>query len=962
MTEQTQQLVWSSQQVRSTFIDYFVKKCGHTFVPSSSVVPHEDPTLLFANAGMNQFKPIFLGQVDPKSEQAKLKRAVNSQKCIRAGGKHNDLDDVGKDTYHHTFFEMLGNWSFGDYFKEEAIGWAWELLTDVFKLDKSRIYVTYFGGDKASGLEPDLEAKAIWEKYLPSPRVLPFGMKENFWEMGDTGPCGPCSEIHYDKIGNRDAADLVNRDDPDVIEIWNNVFIQFNREADRSLKSLPAKHVDTGMGMERLTSIIQGVGNNYDTDLFQYLFAAIQEVTKHPRPYTRLVGKEDKDNVDMAYRVIADHIRTLTFAINDGAMPSNDGRGSVLRRILRRAVRYGKQILGAPQGFFSQLCQKVVDKMSDAFPELKKNPQHIINVLRSEEEMFNRTLDKGLIKFERMLKKTVGDTMSAENVYKLYTTYGFPVDLTKLMAEEKGLKVDEKGFEALMVIAGGLSRPKGKKEGKSQIVLGADAVDTLRTKRDVTATDDASKYQDDVIEAKVKAIFDGKEFLDAAQDASSVVGVVFDRTNFYAEQGGQIHDTGSVFVNKNEQPSFHVENVQSYGGYVLHVGRANANAPTLKVGDSIVLHVDHHRRSPVKSNHTSTHMVNFALRKVLGEGVDQRGSLVDHLRFRFDFSHGKALTQEQLEQTDRIVSDMIAQQLQVHAKEVSLGLAKNIKGLRAVFGEVYPDPVRVVVIGKTVDEILANPGSDEWTSLSIEFCGGTHLTNTSQADFFHIVQEEPLAAGIRRVVAVTGPAARQAREDSDLLMKRFDDALRLEGADLVREVSELTQQLDKATVPASRRIVLRGKLDQLQDKLKAAGKAGKSSSVEQAQRYVEGALEQIIKNVEAFHIGVIEGGLDNAALTTAIKAIVDKAPHAPAVLLISPNEQKKSVAIVAQVRPGSDAASKGVKANEWATKAAVACGGKGGGKADVAQGAGKDVSLVPDAIREAESYVKSLLR
>eukprot|EP01112_Ceratiomyxa_fruticulosa_P000131 TRINITY_DN1014_c0_g1_i1.p1 TRINITY_DN1014_c0_g1~~TRINITY_DN1014_c0_g1_i1.p1 ORF type:complete len:964 (-),score=273.64 TRINITY_DN1014_c0_g1_i1:91-2982(-) len=963
MQEQTL-VQWDSKAVRSTFISFFVDKYQHTFIPSSSVVPHEDPTLLFANAGMNQFKPIFLGQVDPKSEQAKLKRVANSQKCIRAGGKHNDLDDVGKDTYHHTFFEMLGNWSFGDYFKEEAISWAWELLTEVYKLDKERLYVTYFGGNKDYGLEPDLEAKAIWERYLPPSRVLPFGMKENFWEMGDTGPCGPCSEIHFDKIGGRDAASLVNMDDPDVIEIWNNVFIQFNREPDKSLKVLPAKHVDTGMGLERLTSIIQGVRNNYDTDLFVYLFDEIQKVTGHPVPYRGLVGKDDVGNVDMAYRVIADHIRTLTFAISDGATPGNEGRSYVLRRILRRAIRYGKQILGAPQGFFSQLAIKVVDKMSVAFPELNNNPQHVVNILKSEEELFNRTLDNGLTKFARVLKKTPGNVIAAKRVFKLYTTFGFPIDLTKLMAEEKGKTVDEKGFNELMELAKVESQQRMKKDGKSSLFLDADAVATLKTKLDVTPTEDASKYEDNVVESKLKAIWNGKTYVQSLDKFTDkdLIGLVFDKTNFYAEQGGQIYDTGFALLQGHSDPSFHIEEVQSFGGFVLHMGRiASPHATSLKVGDPVILHVDHARRSPIKSNHTSTHMVNFALRKVLGEGVDQRGSLVDHVKFRFDFSHGKALSAEQLEKVDQIVGDMIAKELHVHAKEVSLALAKKIRGLRAVFGEVYPDPVRVVSIGRSVDELLENPNNDEWSNLSIEFCGGTHLSNTSQADFFHIIQEEALSAGVRRITAVTGQAARDSRRDSLALKERVAKAHSLSGPALTKETTEIVQQLDKAVIPAADRIYLRGQIEALHEKVRSHAKAGKANQNEEAQKYADTVLQDLAKSVSLYHIGVLPS-FDNPALVLAAKAIIEGAPSNPAVLFISPNEEKKVINIVAQVKPGSEAALKGIKANEWTNVTAQSCGGKGGGKPDVGNGAGKDLSKVNDAITAAENYVKSILK
>ncbi|KAK1280721.1 Alanine--tRNA ligase [Acorus gramineus] len=449
-----QALEWPASRVRETFMGFFEGK-DHVKWVSSPVVPHDDPTLLFANAGMNQFKPIFLGTASPTSPLGRLVRACNTQKCIRAGGKHNDLDDVGKDTYHHTFFEMLGNWSFGDYFKREAISWAWELLTQVYKLPSERIYATYFGGDEKSGLAADEDARNMWLSFLPPERILPFGCKDNFWEMGDTGPCGPCTEIHFDRIGNRDAASLVNNDDPTCIEIWNLVFIQFNREADGSLKPLPAKHVDTGLGFERLTSILQNKMSNYDTDVFLPIFDAIQKATG-ARPYAGRVGKDDVDKCDMAYRVVADHIRTLSVAIADGSRPGNEGREYVLRRILRRAVRYGREVLKAQEGFFSGLVHTVVGVMGNTFPELKQHEQKIKDIIAEEEASFGRTLVEGIEKFKKAADDVQGNKLSGQaslfklDAFVLWDTYGFPMDLTQLMAEERGLEVDVEGFNIAM--------------------------------------------------------------------------------------------------------------------------------------------------------------------------------------------------------------------------------------------------------------------------------------------------------------------------------------------------------------------------------------------------------------------------------------------------------------------------------------------------------------------------------
>lgn len=943
----------TSQSIRQAFIDYFVHQ-NHTFVPSSPVVPHGDPTLLFANAGMNQFKPIFLGQVDPKSEQAKWRRAVNSQKCIRAGGKHNDLEDVGKDTYHHTFFEMLGNWSFGDYFKEEAIRWAWELLSEVYKLNKERIYVTYFGGDKKAGLEPDYEARDIWLKYLPTERVLPYGMKENFWEMGDTGPCGPCSEIHFDKIGGRDATTLVNADDPTVIEIWNNVFIQFNREPDGSLRVLPSKHVDTGMGLERLCSIIQGVGTNYDTDLFSPIFAAIKQVTGYPHPYGGRVGKDDVDNVDTAYRVIADHIRTLTFSINDGALPSNEGRGYVLRRILRRAVRYGKQILGAKTGFFHTLVNVVVEKLSPAFPELKKNPQHIIDVLRDEEEGFGKTLDKGLLKFDRILKKVIASgskVVHAADAWKLYNTYGFPVDLTRLMAAEKNISVDEIEFLRLKHEFEDASRPGIKKGGEVQIRLNDEGVACLK-KSGLHATDDLAKYAQSDLKATIKALWSGKELVHSFSTAEHDVAVILDKTNFYAEQGGQIFDTGAIAKGES---TFAVHDVQTFGGYVIHVVKL-AHGHTLTVGEEVTLKVDYHRRGPIKANHTSTHMLNYALRSVLGNGVDQKGSLVDNHHLRFDFSHGKPLTTQQIQSVDTIVSDLIIKELGVFAKEVPLADAKTINGLRAVFGEVYPDPVRVVSVGRSVEDLLSNPSSPEWNNLSIELCGGTHLGNTKEAVAFTILTEDTVGSGVRRLLAVTGEEARKAFAEGQRMQNLLDEAAKLQGDKLDAEVALLGGKLEKVVIPAVTRDHLHARLEKLRDIVKEAAKAKHSNQQKDAGKYVESVVAQLQAHPTPVMSGVIEAGTNNAAMSSAIKGIQDKCPGV-AVLLLSTDQKK--VSIVAQVPP--ELVAKGLKANEWAQAVAPVVSGKGGGKPEVAQAAGSDPSKVQDAVAAALLFGKQKL-
>ncbi len=950
-----EELVWPVSRVRSTFIDFFVQKKEHLFVASSPVVPHDDPTLLFANAGMNQFKPIFLGQVDPKSEQATWKSAANTQKCIRAGGKHNDLDDVGKDTYHHTFFEMLGNWSFGHYFKKEAISWAWELLTEVYKLDVKKIYVTYFGGNKEDGLEADLEARDIWLNYLPPERVLPFGKKENFWEMGKTGPCGPCSEIHYDRLDGRFSSNLVNADDPTLIEIWNLVFIQFNREEDGSLRSLPAKHVDTGMGLERITSILQGAMSNYDTDVFTPLFKRIQEVTG-ARPYTGKVGEEDTDHVDMAYRVVADHVRTLSFAINDGAIPGAVGRNYVVRRILRRAVRYGKQILGAKDGFFHQLVPEVVQLMGDAFPELKKNPQHIIATIKEEEVAFARTLDKGIRKFNKATEKLEsGSTIPGDVVFKLFDTYGFPVDLTVLMAEEKKLKVDQEGFKKLKKLARENSSGAAT-NAEAGLNLGTHAVAHLQS-IPVAPTDDSFKYQTELeIDATVKAIWTGKEFVDTTTDAT--VGLVLDRTVFYAEQGGQIFDLGSITV-VGKDAAQRVENVQVFGGYVVHMGSCKG---TIKVGDVVRLSVDVERRKPTMSNHTSTHLINFALRKALGDHIEQRGSLVLPEKLRFDFSHNKALTQAQLEEVQRIVAAQIEQDLSVYAKEVPLKQALAISGIRAVFGEVYPDPVRVVSVGPSVDELLAEPSAPRWREYAVELCGGTHIARSSQATAFVIVGEDALARGIRRITSLTGAPALEAIQRAQALRERIAQAKALSGEALTEQIKQLLEAINDATrpIPAAQQIELRNLVEDLRKAAFTGQKNAKTEQLEAAQQYAEQIMESLGSS-DQVHVGRLDVGSNVIALTNAIKAIRARHPQV-AVLLISSEivKGKPKVTVVTQVP--DEVASQGLKANEWAAAVAQLLGGKGGGKPTTAQGSGTAIERIPEALQLALSFAQPKLQ
>ncbi len=961
----------SSADIRRTFIEFFRARPGgaaggHTFVPSSPVVPLDDPTLLFTNAGMNQFKPIFLGTVDPATPLGRLRRAVNSQKCIRAGGKHNDLEDVGKDTYHHTFFEMLGNWSFGDYFKAESIRWGFELLTRVFGIPADRLYATYFQGEPNLGLAPDHEARDLWLGLLPKGHVLPGGMKDNFWEMGDTGPCGPCSEIHYDRIGGgdgRDAGALVNTGDPDVIEIWNHVFIQFNREGPASLKPLPARHVDTGMGLERLVSVLQNVRSNYDTDLFAPIFAAIERHTG-ARAYTGRLGAADEGNVDTAYRVVADHIRCLTFALTDGAVPSNEGRGYVLRRILRRAVRYGRQMLGARTGFFAGLVPVVVDKMGEAFPELRKDPERVARIIREEEESFGKTLDRGIRLFDEVAHGAIG----AADAFRLYDTFGFPIDLTVLMAQERGLTVDVAGFEKLMEEARERSRAGAREAGDREMALPADAVARLRHMQ-VGPTDDSDKFHGRTIAARVEAIWDGESFDEETRPERHLlrpIGLVLDRTNFYAEMGGQQCDHGVVRVaaerrsgrderagNAGAGGEFEVHSVRAFGGYVLHIGRRARGE--VRVGDRVELHVDQGRRQPIAANHTATHLLNLGLRKVLGDHVDQKGSMVGPDRFRFDFSNPGPASPAQLGRVEEIVRDQIARDLPVHADIAPLSLARSIAGLRAVFGEAYPDPVRVVSIGQPVPALLDNTANPAWKDYSIELCGGTHLASTGQAGEFAVVSEEAVAKGIRRVVAVTGVPARAALAAADQLGARIAAGARLDGEALAAEAAAIATEIDQVTLPVARKDELRHRLAELQERVKAARKAAAGARAGEAARLARAIADSALAANDPVVVATIDVGSDRAALEQATRTIRERCPRA-AVMLLSPDESDPGAPKVSIMASVPDALiQKGLKAGDWVREAAGILGGKGGGRPDSAQGGGTRVDKVREAIAAARA-------
>jgi alanyl-tRNA synthetase len=847
-----------------------------TTVPSSSVVPLSDPTLLFTNAGMNQYKAIFQGTIDPSSDFAQLKRAANSQKCIRAGGKHNDLDDVGKDSYHHTFFEMLGNWSFGDYFKTEAVGFTWELLTKVYGIDPKRLYVTYFEG--TDELEPDLEAKELWKSVgVPEDHILPGDMKDNFWEMGDQGPCGPCSEVHYDlrepvNGEYRNAASLVNMDDPEVIEIWNNVFMQYNREPDRSLRPLPNKHIDTGMGYERLVSVLQHKKSNYDTDVFTPLFKRIQEITG-AREYRGNFGDQDPDGIDTAYRVVADHVRMMSFAIADGGVPNNVGRGYVVRRVLRRGARYARKYFETEIGdFFSKIVPTLVDQMGDMFPEIKKKQQDIMEILDEEEKAFAKSLDRGEVIFEKYAQKAKvkgSDELPGDDVWRLYDTYGFPVDLTKLMAEERGLKIKDEEVEAAQERAREASKGD-KKAGAVVVKFDVHDLGALENMPEVPKTDDSAKFGRENITATIKAIYHNKKFLKSTKEVpeGEQFGVLLDKTNFYAEQGGQEFDTGKLLVDGEAEIS--IENVQVYAGYVLHTGYIKYG--DLSVGSEVIAEFDELRRHPIRNNHTGTHVLNYALREVLGNEVDQKGSLVAPEKLRFDFSHKAGLSDAELDKVEKISSEYIKQDSQVYAKEVPLASAKEIRGVRAVFGETYPDPVRVVSVGVPVEELLQDVKNEKWEKLSIEFCGGTHVLKTGEIKELVILEESGIAKGIRRIVAVTGQEAYNVQRIAREFQERVQSMGKMSfGPAKEAEAKKIGVDLNNLTISAIAKSKLREEFSKIQksilDEQKTAAKADNKRVLDEVTKFFEDDSKKfMVKKLEW-------SSTVNKAISEAIKTV-----------------------------------------------------------------------------------------
>ena len=740
----------TSQEIRQQFLDFFQSK-QHLIVPSAPMVIKNDPTLMFTNAGMNQFKEYFLGNGKPKN-----KRIADTQKCLRVSGKHNDLEEVGRDTYHHTMFEMLGNWSFGDYFKKEAITWAWELLTEVYKIPKNNLYVTVFEGSKEENVPFDQEAYNIWKELIPEERILLGNKKDNFWEMGDQGPCGPCTEIHVDirsdeeksKIAGRE---LVNNDHPQVIEIWNNVFMEFNRKADGSLEKLPSQHVDTGMGFERLCMVLQGVQSNYDTDVFTPLIRKIEDITGSKYTSGNNVSSE-QEKINIAIRVIADHIRAVSFAIADGQLPSNNGAGYVIRRILRRAIRYGFTFLNQKEPFIYKLVHTLANQMGKVFPELEKQQFLVENVIKEEEASFLRTLEQGLLMLDVMINSSQNKQLSGSKAFELYDTYGFPIDLTALILSEKGLTLNEKEFQENLLKQKERSRAAAQVKADDWVVLRDDEEEEFIGYDTLEAIVRLVKYR------KVESQKDGTFYQ-----------LVFNVTPFYPEGGGQVGDKGTL-LSANGEITYIID-TKKENNLIIHISETLPN----NLNDPFKAEVHPIGRSLTQANHSATHLLHQALREVLGTHVEQKGSRVDFKSLRFDFSHFAKLSDEEIKKIEKFVNERIAKniELQEH-RNIPVQQALDL-GAMALFGEKYGEKVRMIQFAD-----------------SKELCGGTHVKNTGEIWFFKIISEGAVAAGIRRIEAITKDAALEYFEEQENIVKEL--RLLLKNAQEPLKAVELLQE------------------------------------------------------------------------------------------------------------------------------------------------------------------------
>ena len=848
----------TSNEIRQQFLDFFRSK-DHRIVQSAPVVPFDDPTLLFTNAGMNQFKDVFLGQ-----GKRDYTRAADTQKCIRVSGKHNDLEEVGHDTYHHTFFEMLGNWSFGDYYKEEAIMWAWELLTEVWKLPKERLWATVYRTDD--------EALEIWKNKtdINPNHILKFDEKDNFWEMGDTGPCGPCSEIHINLSDNLEDASLVNAGDPRCIEIWNLVFIQYNRDEKGTLHELPAKHVDTGMGFERVCAVLQGKLSNYDSDVFTPLIDEISKISGIAY---------DKEEDKIAMRVIADHARTLTIAIADGAVPGNEGRSYVLRRILRRASRYGRK-LDLKEPFLFKLVNVISKTMGGIFPEIISNKENVQKIIKAEEESFNATLDRGIELFENIIAKEKSKIISGDDVFKLYDTFGFPIDLTAVMAKEKGFSIDETRFNELMKEQKDRAR-KATKDKIASVNLASSISDTSQ----IEATEFLGY---DTLESKAKVITSGENF------------VVLDKTPFYAESGGQIGDTGKIIFGDKE-----IEIIDTVKSNNIFVHQFDGDFK-LAQGTEVVAKVDSKRRWDVMRNHSATHFLHAALRTVLGNHVHQSGSYVGPDRLRFDFSHFQKLTESEISEIEAIVNEKLRENLELHHhKSIPFEEAKKM-GALMFFGDKYGDSVNVVQFG----------------DYTLEFCGGTHVKNSSQIGLFKIVSEASIASGIRRIEAVTGAGVQVYIDSQEEKSKKLEDK--------INDLTEEKKKLEKIIAEL-----------QLKEKL--------------------GGIDEILKSKETIKgIDIYKGKVDSSNMDE-LKSMGDELRNkinGGIGLMIAEVEDKVQMVCVVT---DDLIKEKKLSAGKIVGDVAKILGGGGGGKPHLATAGGKDSSKIDEALNQFSSIVEKQL-
>lgn len=873
-----------SQEIRQKFLSFFEER-KHLIVPSAPIVLKNDPTLMFNNSGMAQFKEYFLGNATPKS-----KRIADTQKCLRVSGKHNDLEEVGIDTYHHTMFEMLGNWSFGDYFKKEAINWAWELLTEVYKIPKDILYVTIFEGSKEENVPFDQEAYDIWKELIGEDRILLGNKKDNFWEMGDQGPCGPCSEIHVDIRSEEEKAkipgrDLVNADHPQVVEIWNNVFMEFNRKADGSLEKLPAQHVDTGMGFERLCMVLQGVQSNYDTDVFTPLIAKVSQLTG--AKYTVKANNEEEEKVNIAVRVVIDHVRAVAFAIADGQLPSNNGAGYVIRRILRRAIRYAFTFLDKKEPFIYELVEVLSEQMGDFFPEITAQKDLVKNVIKEEEASFLRTLEQGLHLLDNVIDETQGKVVSGTKAFELYDTFGFPIDLTALILRERGLELDEKGFEDAMAEQKNRSRVASEVSTDDWTILVGGNVETFVGYDQLENEVKITRYR------KIDSKKDGKLFQ-----------LVLDATPFYPEGGGQVGDRG-LLISANE--TVEIIDTKKENNLILHIVKKLPSNLEAK----LVAKVDTDARKQSMANHSATHLLHQALRTVLGTHVEQKGSLVAPTHLRFDFSHFAKVSDEELQAVEDFVNDRIHEQLPlVERRNIPFNQAIE-EGAMALFGEKYGDEVRMIRFGE-----------------SAELCGGTHVPNTADIWQFKIVSEGAVAAGIRRIEAITNKAAEDFYKNQEEILKELKAILK-NPQDTVKTVVSLQDENAK----------LKKQVEYL---------------LKEKAKNIKGELKEKIEEINGILFLAVEVDLDPAGAKDLVYELGNEYSNLYVLLGSVSNDKPMLTCYVSK----EVVEQKGLNAGQIVRELGKYIQGGGGGQPFFATAGGKNPAGIAEAVAHAKDYLK----